>query len=184
MLKLAHDEALKAASPGTVLTALILRNLLDEDHVAEIDFGRGDDPYKSAWAGVRRRQRIGLILANKLHPRGLAFLGRHAMGRVRASLLRGPIWLHSLRILYSHRIQSRDGQSVHVEALVAALRELGHDVLVVGPGFYEQAEFGGESSFVAALPLAPAACLGGTGGACLQRARLVAGAPGVPTVSP
>jgi glycosyltransferase involved in cell wall biosynthesis len=56
-----------------------------------------------------------------------------------------------VRILYSHRIQSRDGQSVHVEALVAALRELGHDVLVVGPGFYEQAEFGGESSFVAAL---------------------------------
>lgn len=56
-----------------------------------------------------------------------------------------------MRILYSHRIQSRDGQSVHVEALVAALRELGHDVLVVGPGFYEQAEFGGESSFVAAL---------------------------------
>ena len=56
-----------------------------------------------------------------------------------------------MRILYSHRIQSRDGQSVHVEALVAALRALGHDVLVVGPGFYEQAEFGGESSFVAAL---------------------------------
>ena len=56
-----------------------------------------------------------------------------------------------MRILYSHRIQSRDGQSVHVEALVAALRELGHEVLVVGPGFYEQAEFGGESSFVAAL---------------------------------
>jgi glycosyltransferase involved in cell wall biosynthesis len=56
-----------------------------------------------------------------------------------------------VRILYSHRIQSRDGQSVHVEALVAALRDLGHDVLVVGPGFYEQAEFGGESSFVAAL---------------------------------
>jgi len=56
-----------------------------------------------------------------------------------------------VRILYSHRIQSRDGQSVHVEALVAALRELGHDVRVVGPGFYEQAEFGGESSFVAAL---------------------------------
>ena len=56
-----------------------------------------------------------------------------------------------MRILYSHRIQSRDGQSVHVEALVAALRELGHEVLVVGPGFYEQAEFGGESSFVATL---------------------------------
>ena len=41
-----------------------------------------------------------------------------------------------MRILYSHRIQSRDGQSVHVEEMVAALRQPGHEVLVVGPGFY------------------------------------------------
>jgi glycosyltransferase involved in cell wall biosynthesis len=53
-----------------------------------------------------------------------------------------------MRILYSHRIQSRDGQSVHVEELVAAFRGLGHEVLVVGPGFYEQARFGGESRLV------------------------------------
>ena len=56
-----------------------------------------------------------------------------------------------LRILYSHRIQSRDGQSVHVEELVAALRALGHEVVVVGPGFYEQSGFGGESALVARL---------------------------------
>ncbi|HUB12092.1 MAG TPA: glycosyltransferase [Acetobacteraceae bacterium] len=54
-----------------------------------------------------------------------------------------------MRILYSHRIQSRDGQSVHVEELVTALRGLGHEVLVVGPGLYEQARFGGESRLVA-----------------------------------
>jgi len=46
------------------------------------DFGRGDDPYKRLWAG-QRRQRIGVVLANPRHPRGLAFLGRHALGRVR-----------------------------------------------------------------------------------------------------
>ena len=56
-----------------------------------------------------------------------------------------------MRILYSHRIQSRDGQSVHVEALIGALRELGHEVLVVGPGFYQKAEFGGESGVVAMI---------------------------------
>ncbi len=56
-----------------------------------------------------------------------------------------------MRILYSHRIQSRDGQSVHVEELVAALRLLGHEVLVVGPSFYENADFGGESRLVAWL---------------------------------
>jgi glycosyltransferase involved in cell wall biosynthesis len=56
-----------------------------------------------------------------------------------------------LRILYSHRIQSRDGQSVHVEELVAAFRALGHEVLVVGPSFYAQSGFGGESRLVSVL---------------------------------
>ena len=56
-----------------------------------------------------------------------------------------------MRILYSHRIQSRDGQSVHVEELVAAFRGLGHEVRVVGPGFYGGHGFGGESRRVAAL---------------------------------
>jgi glycosyltransferase involved in cell wall biosynthesis len=56
-----------------------------------------------------------------------------------------------LRILYSHRIQSRDGQSVHVEELVAAFRALGHEVMVVGPSFYEQSGFGGESRMVSVL---------------------------------
>jgi CelD/BcsL family acetyltransferase involved in cellulose biosynthesis len=82
VLKLAHDEAAKAESPGTVLTALMLRHLLDQEHVERIDFGRGDDPYKRLWAG-ERRQRIGVVLVNPRHPRGLAFLGRHALGRVR-----------------------------------------------------------------------------------------------------
>jgi len=54
-----------------------------------------------------------------------------------------------MRILYSHRIQSRDGMSVHVEELVAAFRAAGHQVLVVGPGLYDQAQFGGESRLVA-----------------------------------
>jgi glycosyltransferase involved in cell wall biosynthesis len=56
-----------------------------------------------------------------------------------------------MRILYSHRIQSRDGMSVHIDAIVSALREAGHEVLVVGPGVYEEAEFGGESRLVARL---------------------------------
>lgn len=56
-----------------------------------------------------------------------------------------------MRILYSHRIQSRDGQSVHVEELIHAFRSAGHEVLVIGPGFYEQAEFGGESQLIATI---------------------------------
>src|ERR1700688_401211 len=66
-----------------------------------------------------------------------------------------------MRILYSHRIQSRDGQSVHVEELVAALRQAGHEVLVAGPSFYQQSGFGGESRLIARLrPLLPGALRG------------------------
>jgi glycosyltransferase involved in cell wall biosynthesis len=54
-----------------------------------------------------------------------------------------------MRILYSHRINSHDGQGVHIAELVRALREAGHEVTLVGPRFYEQAGFGGESRMVA-----------------------------------
>jgi glycosyltransferase involved in cell wall biosynthesis len=54
-----------------------------------------------------------------------------------------------MRILYSHRINSHDGQGVHVMELVRALRAAGHEVQMVGPSFFEQADFGGESRFVA-----------------------------------
>ncbi|MGV6820770.1 MAG: glycosyltransferase [Parvularcula sp.] len=38
-----------------------------------------------------------------------------------------------MRILYSHRTRSSDGQYVHIEALTRALVRLGHDVLICGP---------------------------------------------------
>jgi CelD/BcsL family acetyltransferase involved in cellulose biosynthesis len=85
VLKLAHDEAFKAHSPGTVLTALMLRHLLDVEHVARIDFGRGDDAYKQGWA-TERRQYIGLLLVNPRRPAGLLALLRHTAGRMRDTL--------------------------------------------------------------------------------------------------
>lgn len=53
-----------------------------------------------------------------------------------------------MRILYSHRIQSRDGQSVHLEELVSAFNRAGHEVVVAGPALYRGIDFGGESRFV------------------------------------
>ncbi len=87
VLKLAHDETFKAHSPGTVLTALMIRHLLDNEHIAQIDLGRGDDAYKQGWA-VERRQRIGVLLINPWQPAGLIALMRHASGRIAASGLR------------------------------------------------------------------------------------------------
>jgi glycosyltransferase involved in cell wall biosynthesis len=56
-----------------------------------------------------------------------------------------------VRILYSHRVHSRDGQSVHIEELVAAFRKAGHEIVVVGPALYHNASFGGESALVGLL---------------------------------
>jgi glycosyltransferase involved in cell wall biosynthesis len=56
-----------------------------------------------------------------------------------------------MRILYSYRIQSRDGMSVHIEELVAALRAARHEVLVIGPSFHSQSSFGWKSRTVALI---------------------------------
>jgi hypothetical protein len=81
VLKLAHDETARAASPGTVLTAMMIRSLIEEDGVRVLDFGRGDDAYKQLWVGARR-QRIGLVIADPLSPWGAAALARQAAGAV------------------------------------------------------------------------------------------------------
>ena len=56
-----------------------------------------------------------------------------------------------MKILYHHRIASKDGQYVHVEEMLKALRGLGHKVIVVGPKVAEEEEFGSEGGWVAKL---------------------------------
>jgi hypothetical protein len=80
VLKLAYDQAEKAASPGTVLTGFAIEHVLQHDGVTRLDFGRGDDPYKRDWTGSRR-QRSGLLLANPLLPKGFLAIARHLAGR-------------------------------------------------------------------------------------------------------
>jgi CelD/BcsL family acetyltransferase involved in cellulose biosynthesis len=83
--KLVHAEAARAQSPGTVLTAHMVRHLLDAEHVAALDFGRGDDPYKAGWTGARRA-RIGVLLCPPWQIAGAAAIARHLGGRARALL--------------------------------------------------------------------------------------------------
>lgn len=56
-----------------------------------------------------------------------------------------------MKILYHHRISSRDGQYVHIEELTAALRNAGHEIVMVGPRIAGEQAFGDESRFVATL---------------------------------
>jgi hypothetical protein len=87
LLKLAHLESERAASPGTALTALMIRDVLDRDGATELDFGRGDDAYKRLWV-TERRQRIGVMLTDPRHPLGLVELARQAAGALRRRLRR------------------------------------------------------------------------------------------------
>lgn len=57
--KLAHLEAAKPLSAGTVLTAALMEQTIDRDHVTLVDFGTGDDVYKRDWMEtVRLRYRL------------------------------------------------------------------------------------------------------------------------------
>lgn len=56
-----------------------------------------------------------------------------------------------MKILYHHRIASKDGQYVHLEELVAALRRAGHEVVLAGPKIVDSSAFGSESGFIGSL---------------------------------
>lgn len=54
-----------------------------------------------------------------------------------------------MKILYHHRIRSKDGQYVHVEEMIAALKALGHEIVIVAPTAMEKEEFGADAGMVA-----------------------------------
>ena len=57
-----------------------------------------------------------------------------------------------MKILYHHRIRSKDdGQYVHIEELIRALRKLGHAVILVEPPAYKKAKFGDDAGLIAVL---------------------------------
>ena len=53
-----------------------------------------------------------------------------------------------MKILYHHRIASKDGQYVHIEEIINAFKELGHKVLLVEPKLTSNKEFGTDANIV------------------------------------
>ena len=63
--KLAHLETANDQSPGSVLTAAMFAHVIDQDRVAVVDFGTGDDRYKAGWMDLR----TPLYIVNLFNPR-------------------------------------------------------------------------------------------------------------------
>ena len=74
-----HDAEASPRSPGTVLTALVIEQLAGEGFEL-VDFGRGDDPYKTDWVSLRA-QRWGLTARPAASPRGALLTARRAAKR-------------------------------------------------------------------------------------------------------
>ncbi|MCA1661733.1 MAG: GNAT family N-acetyltransferase [Novosphingobium sp.] len=73
--KLAHDDAAKAHSPGTLLSHAMFEHAIDRDHVHTIDFGTGDDAYKRDWMEIARPM-LRLEMHRPRDPRSWPYLVR------------------------------------------------------------------------------------------------------------
>jgi glycosyltransferase involved in cell wall biosynthesis len=57
-----------------------------------------------------------------------------------------------MKILFHHRIASRDGQAVHMDEMIDALRAQGHEVVLAGPARGgQESEFGSDAGLIATL---------------------------------
>ncbi|NVK54899.1 MAG: glycosyltransferase family 4 protein [Alteromonadaceae bacterium] len=56
-----------------------------------------------------------------------------------------------MKILYHHRVASKDGQYVHIDAIVTQLRAKGHEVIMVAPKIAEQTDFGSDGGWVSVI---------------------------------
>lgn len=65
IFKLAYDEAWKRYSPGSILIAYLMEQVINRDRVKEIDFLTGNDAYKMDWMS-QRRVRWGLYCAKPM----------------------------------------------------------------------------------------------------------------------
>ena len=77
--KVAYDENHSRLSPGTALTAYMLKHVLENEGVAEVDYLVGDDSYKKTWMS-HRRERWGIVAYNPSNFFGMAGIGRQWAG--------------------------------------------------------------------------------------------------------
>lgn len=75
IFKLAYDERYKSLSPGTLLTAHLMRRSIEKDNVRIVDYLSGDDRYKIDWM-TQRGVRWSLLAHDPRRLRGCLALSR------------------------------------------------------------------------------------------------------------
>ncbi len=78
--KLAYDEAYERFSAGSVLSAEMMRRVIDDEGVVDVDYLTGDEGYKVDWMS-HRRERRGLVAFDPRSWQGLASAAKHHAGR-------------------------------------------------------------------------------------------------------
>jgi Acetyltransferase (GNAT) domain len=89
IFKLAYDEDYKRLSAGTVLTACMMKSVIEEDHVVKIDYLSGDDAYKADWMSQRKEQH-GIAAFNPRSAEGLTLLIGQKLKDLLKTMLRRP----------------------------------------------------------------------------------------------
>ncbi|MFZ2294428.1 MAG: GNAT family N-acetyltransferase, partial [Polaromonas sp.] len=84
--KVAYNEAFKLYAPGTLVTAMLMEHVIEQDKVTEVDFLIGDDAYKKKWMS-HRRERWGIIAYDPKTLQGLLGLGQEILGRMMMPLV-------------------------------------------------------------------------------------------------
>jgi hypothetical protein len=80
--KLAHRESAKPLSAGATLTAALFEHVIDRDKIEMIDFGTGNDAYKSDWMELDRpRYRIDCL--DPAQPRAWPPLAKRVLAPLR-----------------------------------------------------------------------------------------------------
>lgn len=82
IFKLAYDESWKRYSPGSILTAHLMQQVIDTDEVEEIDFLTGNDAYKQEWMSARRDRWRLCFIKKSATPRPLSGMLKRLKERV------------------------------------------------------------------------------------------------------
>jgi CelD/BcsL family acetyltransferase involved in cellulose biosynthesis len=81
-LKTAYDDAYKKYGPGTIMLAEMIAYLIDCEGIKKIDFGPGDESYKSSWASDKREMKKILLFNRSLKGNLLVLLNNKILPAV------------------------------------------------------------------------------------------------------